>query len=792
MRRWNLGPGDPLALSLSTDFRLGKTDYWDDPTWELEMGGVGEPPALALYTTFGLRARAMRLFPRFLLGSSAICAPADFTTPPRLSAFFPNLLEVHFSPFPSLAVEAEYWKPAPQVVAGRWKLVNRSDAPMAMTLEQCALLAPLDGQAMEPMRLQLTQILVGSMGGMAVVLFLTGGPRAGSGPYPSLALDLLLEPHVPRTFTWVLVTLAGVDAAFELARRTAACRWEAERARIELLNASQTIEIHTGNADWDAALALSQKEAFRLLLGSTASLPHPSFVLARRPEHGYARRTDGSDHPSLWQGQSPLEAYYLAGLLPGAPAVAVGLLENFLATQQEDGFVDGLPGLAGQRGRYLATPLLASLAWKAYQQGQDSQLPESLFRKLTAFYRLWFSPTHDRDGDGFPEWEHPWQIGSETMFDPELGCRKVLAATEDPVLGAMLCREGKILAHMAGLLGRVAEQRELESLAEAVRAGVEACWQASSASYWRRDFRSHRSPRGVRLHRQRGNGVWEAKKTFDLPVRLLICLEMDGMKARQPEVIVRGRQGRRARREYLRRADFEWGAGRPVAVTEGLFTALEEVQVRGLGERDRWSVSVVNYAGDEYILLLPLWAEIPSPERADAMIAPWLNAGRTTGILQPSGARHARKPRRDPWEVMRVYGRYLPWIHLIGEGLLAYGRREEAARLLEQVMTAVVQNLKQWCSFFQIYQAESGAGLGERGHLAGLVPVGLFLDVLGVRFLSPLRVMLSGKNPFPWPVVVQYRGTQVIRRLDETMILFANGCRMSVQDPSDGIVSAED
>ncbi len=756
------------------------------------MGGGGEPPALALYTTFGLRARSMRLFPRFLLGGSAICAPADFTTPPCLSAFFPNFLDVRFSPFPSLEVEAEYWKPAPQVVAGRWKLVNRSDAPLAMTLEQCTLFAPLDGQAMEPVRLQLTQTLVGSMDGMAVVLFLTGGPRAGSGPYPSLALDLLLEPHVPRAFTWVLVTLAGIDAAFELARRTAACRWEAERARIELLNASQTIEIHTGNADWDAALALSQKEAFRLLLGATASLPHPSFVLVRRPEHGYARRANGSDHPFLWQGQSPLEAYYLASLLPGAPAVAAGLLENFLVTQQEDGFVDGRPGLAGQRGRYLATPLLASLAWKVYQQSQDGRLPEALFRKLMAFYRLWFSPAHDQDGDGFPEWEHPWQIGSETMFDPELSFRKVLAATEDPVLGSMLYREGKILAHMAGLLGQVTEQQELDSLAETVRAGVEACWQASSASYWRRDFHSHRSPQGVRLHRQRGNGVWEANKTFDLPVRLLIGLELDGVKARQPEVIVCGRQGRRARREPLRRVDFEWGAGRAVAVTDGLFTALEDVQVRGLGGRDRWSVSVVNYAGDEYVLLLPLWAEITPPERADALIAPWLNATRTEGILQPSGARHSRKSRRDPWEAIGVYGRYLPWLQLIGEGLLAYGRREEAARLLEQVMTAVVRNLKQWCSFFQIYQAESGAGLGERGHLAGLAPVGLFLDVLGVRFLSPLRVALSGKNPFPWPVVVQYRGTQVTRRLDETMILFANGCRMSVQDPSDGIVSAED
>ena len=57
MRDWNLGPSDPLALTLAADFRLSSTDYVNDQIWELETGG-GDPPALALHTTFGLRARA--------------------------------------------------------------------------------------------------------------------------------------------------------------------------------------------------------------------------------------------------------------------------------------------------------------------------------------------------------------------------------------------------------------------------------------------------------------------------------------------------------------------------------------------------------------------------------------------------------------------------------------------------------------------------------------------------------------------------------------------------------------
>lgn len=797
MREWNLGPTDPLTLTISADFRLGEMNIRDDQTWELEIGG-GEPSALALYTTFGLRARSMRLFPRFLVAGQAICAPSDFATPPYLRAFYPNFLHLTFSPLPSLEVAAEYWKPSPPVVAGRWTLVNRADSPLTMTLEQCALLAPIEGSVMSPTSRQMVNILFGSSGGLSLVLFLTGGPAAGSGPYPALALDFLLEPGVPRTFTWSLAALDDADAAFELARRTAARPWEAERAQIELINASQMIEIQSGDSDWDAALALSQKEAFRLLLSATPSLPFPSFVLTRSPEHGVSRRTDGSDCPSTWRGQSPLESYYLASLLPGAPQIAAGLLENFLAIQQEDGFVDCRPGLAGQRGRWLAAPFLASLAWSIYCRSEDKGFLETIFPKLAAFYRLWFSSAHDRDADGFPEWDHPAQTGFEENphYDLWRYDGAGIAAVEDPALGAMLYREGRLLARMAEALNHPAEQETIERFAETVRAGVEACWDEASAGYRRRDFASHASPRGERLARGKGNGMWKTQWRAETPVRLLVRVRLARAGTRQPEIILHGHEGRRLRREPLRRADFQWLPDCAVAVTRHLFTSLDSVEIKGLTKQDSWSVAVMDCAREDVTLLLPLWAEIPDPSRARALVERTLFAptrfGRPFGIpAVVSASRRARKTTPDWVEEIATQGCYLPWVHVIGEGLLAYGWRDEAARLLERVMTAIIQNLKKRHSFFQAYHAESGVGLGERGHLGGLAPVGLFLETLGVQFIHPLQVVLRGKNPFPWPVVVQYRGTRVTRRLDETTILFVNGQSVTLQDPTDAIISAE-
>ena len=63
MRDWSLASGDPLCLTLAADSRLSIPDYLNDHIWELEFGGA-EPASLALHTTYGLRAKAMRIFHR--------------------------------------------------------------------------------------------------------------------------------------------------------------------------------------------------------------------------------------------------------------------------------------------------------------------------------------------------------------------------------------------------------------------------------------------------------------------------------------------------------------------------------------------------------------------------------------------------------------------------------------------------------------------------------------------------------------------------------------------------------
>ena len=175
MRDWSLAPGDPLCLTLAADSRLCIPDYLNDHIWELVIGG-GEPPALSLQTTYGLRAKAMRLFLRFSENGKSVSDPAAFALPPTVRRFYPNFLILDYSPFKNLDVSTEYWVPQSNALSCRVTIANKTSTTRKIRLEVCAILASIQGQGMTATQMQMVHVLAGQTNGLFPVLFLTGGP----------------------------------------------------------------------------------------------------------------------------------------------------------------------------------------------------------------------------------------------------------------------------------------------------------------------------------------------------------------------------------------------------------------------------------------------------------------------------------------------------------------------------------------------------------------------------------------------------------------------------------------
>lgn len=789
MRIWNLKVAPPLVFTLAADHRLAATDYTNDHIWELSLGG-GDPPALALHTTFGLRARSLRIFPRFIEGTTTVFDPATFVTPLMLQAMAPNYLRLTFSPLPELLVTAEYWASTSQAIAGRFTLENHSAATRQLCLELATNLAPADGgQRMMPMELNAVSVLGGSTVNLQPVLFLNGGPRAEVGVYPSLLMDLTLSPRQQHHFIWAEAALATTEASFELAREIASRNWEAELAHIELINGGM-VEVYTGDPQWDFVLALAQRVAFGLALSATDQFTAPSFVFTRLPDQGYSPRGDGSDYPPLWNGQTPLDTYVMINqILPTAPQFAAGLIRNFLATQGEEGFIDWKPGLSGQQSQIWATPLLVALVERIHQVSGDDSFLRECFPYLLAFVQGWMGQ-HDRDGDGIPEWEHPVQTGfddhplftksQDGMQGAEIGI------AEGPDLCAYLYNECQALKRIAAIIDRSEAVMALQGFVDNLSAAADASWDGKDSSYhyWDRD--SHRWTRSEFLGALTGPGEIILRRRFDPPIRLLACLEIaDEQGSRPLELFVDGEGASGQHRvERIGSDSFRWRLLKGQATGERVYTSIDRIEVRAIGADDRISLYTVGLDGLIQTLFLPLWARMPSGERAEQLVVQTLT--NPDLFWRPYGVCASIPSDTICGETLRLV--HFSWNLLLGEGLLAYGYRSEAASLFSRLMQVAIESIQRDGVFRRFYHADTGLGSGEANALTGLPPLGLFLDTLGVRILSPWKVALAGINPFPWPVTVKYRGLTLLRQSDKTTLVFPDGQTVVINKPTPCVV----
>jgi hypothetical protein len=793
---WDLPLEKLEGLTLAADVRLDKVDYCNDQIWELRFI-KGDPACLALYTTFGLRARGFQMFPQFIEGGKIVSDPLIFDQPPIVKWAYPNFARLTYAPLKEIEVVAEYWVPDSHSIAGKLRVSNRGTVARQIRLEWVALLTPgQEGRRMAANKIKGVWALAGESEGLAPVVFMQGGAEVGNIPYPALYIPVTIQPSESHDFIWSQVALDSWEHSFDLARQIASKNWEAERARLQMSNAGQ-VEIETGDPEWNTAFALTQQIALGLLIGATrgikagSSLPNPALVLTRQPDQGYSRRSDGSDYSHLWAGVSPLETYYYASLvMPGAATQVKGLLRNFLAVQQkETGFIDWKPGPVGQSSHLLATPLLASLVWKYYQTTRDNAFLEEIFDGLFHFILSWFDPKHDQDGDGIPEWEHPKQFCFEyhPVFDRWQAWSQGadIAKAESPALNAFLYREIQALSRIAEAIGRSDSILVLPPLGNKLAAAVIETWDAENHTYRNRDRDTHSSPLGEVLGQRQGSGDVILKRKFPQPARLVfrVCTDEEGML--HPKITIQGKDASGQKCvETVPASAWQWSFLGGNTTGEHTYTRVERVKITNVPSSVRVTISSVDYQQEDLSLLLPLWAGLLEDEQAQNLVETtvtdtrryWLNFGLP---LWPK----AQEPAG--------YSICLPLNILVGEGLLEYGYRAEATELVTRLMAAVTQSLRHDRSFRWYYNAETGQGMGERNALVGLAPVGLFLEALGVNLMTPWRVSLVGKNLFPWPVRIHYRGLNIYREADRTIVTFPDEQTVTITDPAPCVVSME-
>jgi len=790
MRIWNLTINDPLCLPLAADARITPPDYTDDQIWEFALA-ERDPQALSLTTTYGLRARSIRLFPQFILNNTVRTNPYDFHKQPVFKSIYPNYLELSFSPFTGIDVLMEYWVPESKVIAGRINIINHNNTNRMLFINWTGILNPSSGERFSHNKEQTATILSGISDDLIPVVFVTNGPKSASGSYPSLQLEFELTPKKSMFFIWSHAALRDKESSFTTARGIATRKWDSERARIELTNQGQ-IEIYTGEPDWDAAFMLSQNIVNGLIFGPSNHLPYPSFVLNRTPDQGFSLRGDGSDYNHMWNGQTSLDTYFLLDyLLPSSLDVAKGIVENFFSVQDDTGFIDWKPGIAGQKSNLLATPILATLTWRIFEFNQNLNFLEKAFTRLLKFSDCWFSELHDRDKDGIPEWDHPLQTGYEDNPNYSQWDRRYLGidiqTSESPSLCSFLYQECITLIKIAKTLGQIETIPFLEHKLKVLQDSLNEFWRPDEKFFSDRDRDSHLSSENLLLGKQTGPGILILDANFDLPSRLLFHIETKDATRRNPTIFIYGYGASGKHRvEQVKSDEITWHLGTGRITGKHQYKKISQIEIRNLNPEDIFLIYNAGYRTINQTSFIPLWAGISDIEKAQQLINNHIVNPEM--FWKPFGIPFAQ-PKQLFIEEDRSNLISVQWNSIIGKGLLQYGHHNFAAELVEKLMNAVILNLKTDRNFRQHYDAENGTGVGEKNALTGLAPLGLFMETLGVHIYSPHRIAIEGVNPYKWPVIINYRGTSITRENEKTIINFRDGHTFENSDPEPKLIT---
>lgn len=775
IQRWHLDTNAPYCLHIAADARLSATDYRDDQIWEV-LPGSGESPALALQTRLGGRAGLLSLVPMWLHDGRSIYQAQAYTRPPVLTGFAPGYLRFEAALTPHLALQSEYWVMESHAIGVRFTIANVHTEPLDVELDVIVFVGMNNKeQRLIPLPTANGALSLNTIGNLQPIMVLEDGVTESEAPSsPKLQRKLTIAARKKVTFRLVHAGLGEVSQSVALAQKWLKTDWDAAFASIERSSAAIP-RIQTGDADTDATIAFSYRDLAQGFLKATSSLPFPSFVATREPGRGYNINDKG------WNGQSPTLAYLSAlGIASMDRTLAEGIIRNYLAVQQSDGWIDSKPGLGGQKQSTLCMPVLARLAWGIFQYTEDSQFLKDVFPGLLKFFQRWLQADLDKDQDGLPEWQNEVQTGY--VFMPTFATWQAwgggadIRTIESPDLIAYLLSEAKSLKEMAYYLRDNTSEKQIDEHITHLETALESLWNAGLGRYAYRDRDTHLTTGRVDILRD-ARGMDELLPAEKLNPSNRLVVQVSGGVNLQPRMTLKldgfDANGS-AVSEQATGEQFIWAGGRGVYTSKQVFSQIDRVKFEGLSRVYRVDMHTVDTNRLDINALLPLWtANIQSDHVAKLtnLLTDVTHFWRESGVTMNS----AQDANFDPKNADGSGGVWPYWLTLMGEALIECGMMEQATELVQRILRVQTSVLKAHKRFSEFYNADKADGLGEPANLGGIVPLHLLTRVLGVRVISSTKVWVGGAFKWGQAVTIQQHGITVERNDNSTTVTFPSG-----------------
>ncbi|PKO17895.1 MAG: hypothetical protein CVU39_05280 [Chloroflexi bacterium HGW-Chloroflexi-10] len=756
----HLSTEDPFSLILANDYRLNPRKIDFDTVWEVQFGG-GDQNTISLYTTLSLRALSLRIFPIFSNLSTSVFSLNDYENPPEILKYSSSYARCRLTPFQLLDTEIEYWVPDSNILLGKVTLNNQSLQKFEGSSAWAVQLNPqIGGSGMVFSQDDQWSFLSGTTQNIGCIFLANGAPQAGKFGQPSLEIPVNISPGSQITIQWVFCWAEDQPTAMKQAKLWLNHQWNADLARMDIFDQRDYYQFETGNPDWDNALNFSQRAALSMLLPSNHSGQEIQILNARHPEQNplLGENTLSSVSSS---GMTPLDLWYFAQLLPDYPQVIMEMFNSFLNRQTVDGGMGNFSEPNHVLARFQAFPILTTLACQIFQQTSDRDWIKPIVTQLESYLNHWLSPEFDQDQDGFPEWSHPLQTLYEILpiinrYHPS-GEGIDTGWIESPMLPALLAREIDCWSSLVNQLGYPARGDTFKNQKDKLVNAIQSTWNGKKKRYFYRDSIQHTSHTGYSITSQQGSGQKKLNKKLRAPQRLCIKINCEAEHTHHMRVYIHGTTIKGRTVEEITTRQIHWSGQIGYATSQHVYQLVKNLEVEKLAQNDHLELRTVDYASADASLLLPLWSRSIDQKKAKALVENWL----VPQLLQPYGIPYV--PISHQPEKTDIFNSVdFPLNTMIMDGLIEYGFYTQAREIFTNMLSAVIKNLKLFKRFQKLYDASDGYGTSDYNIINGMIPVRVFLKLLGIQKWSKSEILIDHSSLFEQDITIVHRGYQII------------------------------
>jgi hypothetical protein len=752
---------DPLKIrrTLAADCRFGELDLTNDQVWELVT--TGNPAAITMRTSFGLRCSDMRIYPQFTLQGITLTDPHSFASQVKLLKRRSNYLLLEFDPFTHLNVRLEFWVPSSQALCGRFKVTNFGSTAMNLIVNWVVALEPLDqGEHMSAMQMGVNTVLQGKSGNLHPVFFLTGGPEPLERAHPSLQVKMILAGGASRQLSWTLAALDSTEASFSLARQSTSLPWDIRSINEEMLDRTTLFEFSGDSENNFDLLNETQIKAQQLLVPSSTNYDRLSFITRRQPDgQNYLPVSSRQDLISFSQINA-YDAWMISRLLlPANPQPLKEIIQDFINFQQDDGSIPWAISASGSASSAKTPPLLAGIVHDVDPFVNDREWLHQVFSPLVKSLKAWFSGSTKT----IPTWENSLQTGLDNhplyTNNDGLGLGMEPGLVHNPGLDAMLYHECVALTSIARSFRESDALDWLERTAENCSKSLDACWDNEKSCFTYRDIQTGEVYHREVIHEFKRNGSFKIQRKLSSPRRF--CVSVQDQITTNVTIYLKiiGRIGENnLTEEVVLKPKYT----SQQAVTKRLFDRLESVEISGLPAKWTLTLGIAGNDAEDITLLLPLWSGAMSPEKIELLIKNTL----LPRYFCPSGLL-SFPVDKVPTEDNHI----VPfWNNLIIEGLISCDRRVIAGEIQTNLLNAQIKQWQKNGFVSSDFTATDLTSKGELDTLAGLPAIYTLLQTAGIEKIVANEIIFNGLNENFLPFTVKYKGTSIEMKSDRTVI----------------------